>query len=79
MLTEHVDAATAAFHVGYESPSQFSREYGVVYLARPRYATSQNCVRWLIVKGTETEGRGPKYPLFLKKTCHPTEIAIFFF
>jgi AraC-like DNA-binding protein len=27
MLTEHLDAATAAFRVGYESPSQFSREY----------------------------------------------------
>ena len=27
MLTEHLDAATAAFQVGYESPSQFSREY----------------------------------------------------
>ncbi|MDZ3991910.1 AraC family transcriptional regulator N-terminal domain-containing protein [Pseudomonas sp. Teo4] len=28
MLNEHMDAATAAFRVGYESPSQFSREYG---------------------------------------------------
>lgn len=27
MLMEHLDAATAAFQVGYESPSQFSREY----------------------------------------------------
>jgi AraC-like DNA-binding protein len=27
MLTERQDAATAAFQVGYESPSQFSREY----------------------------------------------------
>ncbi len=27
MLTEHLDAAIAAFRVGYESPSQFSREY----------------------------------------------------
>ena len=27
MLTEHINAATAAFQVGYESPSQFSREY----------------------------------------------------
>ncbi len=51
----------------------------VACLARPHYATSRNCVRWLIVKGTETEGRCPKCPLFLKKTCHPTEIAIFFF
>jgi AraC-like DNA-binding protein len=35
MLTEHVDAATAAFHVGYESPSQFSREYGRLFGAPP--------------------------------------------
>jgi AraC-like DNA-binding protein len=27
MLTEEIDAATAAFEVGYESPSQFNREY----------------------------------------------------
>ena len=27
MLTEEFDAATAAFEVGYESPSQFNREY----------------------------------------------------
>ncbi len=27
MLGEQLDAAVAAFRVGYESPSQFSREY----------------------------------------------------
>ena len=27
MFTEHLDATSAAFQVGYESPSQFSREY----------------------------------------------------
>jgi transcriptional regulator GlxA family with amidase domain len=27
MLTNHMDAASAAFAVGYESASQFSREY----------------------------------------------------
>ncbi len=27
MLTEHIDASRAAYEVGYESPSQFSREY----------------------------------------------------
>ena len=27
MLTEHIDVSSAAFKVGYESPSQFSREY----------------------------------------------------
>ena len=27
MVSEHIDADEAAFAVGYESPSQFSREY----------------------------------------------------
>jgi AraC-like DNA-binding protein len=31
MLTEHQDATTAAFQVGYESPSQFSREYSRLF------------------------------------------------
>lgn len=35
MLSEHIDAGTASFRVGYESPSQFSREYGRLYGAPP--------------------------------------------
>jgi AraC-like DNA-binding protein len=35
MLTEHQDAATAGFQVGYESPSQFSREYSRLFGAPP--------------------------------------------
>jgi AraC-like DNA-binding protein len=35
MLAEHLDAATAAFQVGYESPSQFSREYSRMFGAPP--------------------------------------------
>jgi AraC-like DNA-binding protein len=35
MLTEHADAGSAAFHVGYESPSQFSREYVRLFGAPP--------------------------------------------
>ena len=35
MLTEHVDASRAAFRVGYESPSQFSREYSRQFGAPP--------------------------------------------
>jgi AraC-like DNA-binding protein len=31
MLTENQDATTAAFQVGYESPSQFSREYSRLF------------------------------------------------
>ena len=36
MLNERLDAASAAFHVGYESPSQFSREYSRLFGAPPR-------------------------------------------
>ncbi len=36
MLNEREDAASAAFHVGYESPSQFSREYSRLFGAPPK-------------------------------------------
>jgi AraC-like DNA-binding protein len=36
MLNEGLDAASAAFEVGYESPSQFSREYGRLFGAPPK-------------------------------------------
>ncbi|MBT2336413.1 AraC family transcriptional regulator [Variovorax paradoxus] len=36
MLNEHFDAASAAFKVGYESPSQFSREYSRLFGAPPK-------------------------------------------
>jgi AraC-like DNA-binding protein len=35
MLADHLDAATAAFQVGYESPSRFSREYNRLFGAPP--------------------------------------------
>jgi AraC-like DNA-binding protein len=35
MLAERLDAANAAFQVGYESPSQFSREYNRLFGAPP--------------------------------------------
>jgi AraC-like DNA-binding protein len=35
MLTERLDATTAAFQVGYESSSQFSREYNRLFGAPP--------------------------------------------
>lgn len=35
MLAEYLDATTAAFNVGYESPSQFSREYSRHFGAPP--------------------------------------------
>ena len=35
MLTEPADASTVAFHVGYESVSQFNREYRRLFGAPP--------------------------------------------
>jgi AraC-like DNA-binding protein len=35
MLTERLNAATAAFQVGYESPSQFSRGHSRLFGAPP--------------------------------------------
>ncbi|MFV0439556.1 MAG: AraC family transcriptional regulator N-terminal domain-containing protein [Desulfopila sp.] len=35
MLAEHLDATSASFSVGYESPSQFSREYSRLFGAPP--------------------------------------------
>lgn len=36
MLNENMDAANSAFNVGYESPSQFSREYSRLFGAPPK-------------------------------------------
>jgi AraC-like DNA-binding protein len=36
MLTDEFDAASAAFAVGYESPSQFNREYRRFFGRPPR-------------------------------------------
>lgn len=41
MLNERLDAATAAFRVGYESLSQFSREYGRLFGLPPKRDISQ--------------------------------------
>lgn len=41
MLNEHLDAASAAFKVGYESPSQFSREYSRLFGAPPKRDISE--------------------------------------
>jgi AraC-like DNA-binding protein len=41
LLTGAVDAATAAFLVGYESPSQFSREYRRLFGSPPREDIAQ--------------------------------------
>ncbi len=36
MLSDHLEAASAAYKVGYESPSQFSREYSRLFGAPPK-------------------------------------------
>jgi AraC-like DNA-binding protein len=36
MLNEHQDVSSAAFRVGYESPSQFSREYSRLFGLPPK-------------------------------------------
>lgn len=36
MLVEHLDVSSAAFNVGYESPSQFSREYSRLFGVPPK-------------------------------------------
>lgn len=36
MLNDHLDAATASYRVGYESPSQFSREYARLFGNPPK-------------------------------------------
>jgi AraC-like DNA-binding protein len=41
MLTEGMDAAAAGHHVGYESPSQFSREYRRLFGAPPKAEIAQ--------------------------------------
>ena len=40
MLSEGLDAAEAAFRVGYESPSQFSREYRRLFGTLPRQSVA---------------------------------------
>jgi AraC-like DNA-binding protein len=41
MLTEGLEAATASYRVGYESPSHFSREYSRLFGAPPRADVSK--------------------------------------
>jgi AraC-like DNA-binding protein len=52
MLADCIDASSAAFQVGYESPSQFSREYGRLFGAPPRRDIDD-----LRQKGGEGSGR----------------------
>ena len=41
MMMENLDAATAAFEVGYENPAQFSREYKRSFGTPPKRDVTQ--------------------------------------
>lgn len=72
MLTDCLDASTAGFRVGYESASQFSRDYSRQFGATPlRYAISTACARrWLGKPHRSTQpralGRSFKFVLMRK-------------
>ena len=50
MFSEGMNAASAGFQVGYESPSQFSREYTNLFGAPPRAAISKPCAESFSVR-----------------------------
>lgn len=54
MLNEHLDVSTASYKVGYESPSQFSREYSRFFGAPPKKD---------IASLREANATGPQRPL----------------
>jgi AraC-like DNA-binding protein len=58
MLAEQLDAATAAFQVGYESPSQFSREYNRLFGAPPLRDITNLRRMAVDTTGREAGGRG---------------------
>jgi AraC-like DNA-binding protein len=57
MLTDGLDAASAAHRVGYESPSQFSREYRRLFGAPPRAQVMQ--LRAVLQAGGASGGVSP--------------------
>jgi AraC-like DNA-binding protein len=57
MLNEHLDAASAAFRVGYESPSQFSREYNRLFGAPPK-----RDIEGLLRRASEMSREAPSSP-----------------
>jgi AraC-like DNA-binding protein len=52
MLVTGIDVASAAHSVGYESPSQFAREYGRMFGAPPL----RDKQRWLSEAGNDAMG-----------------------
>jgi AraC-like DNA-binding protein len=65
MLTERMDASTAAFRVGYESPSQFSREYSRMFGAPP----ARDIKTLIHASGATTEA--PRSPPLEKRNGPP--------
>jgi AraC-like DNA-binding protein len=59
MLAHSLDAATAAYKVGYVSPSQFSREYKRLFGAPPSYDVQRTRQTWDVHRGQE-RGRPSK-------------------
>lgn len=53
MVSDAVDAASAGFQVGYESPSQFSRDYGRIFGMPPARHASQTRQQMM------ADGKGP--------------------
>jgi AraC-like DNA-binding protein len=69
MLSDGAEAATAAFSVGYESPSQFSREYARLYGAPPRRDVEA------LRPGTGPQVPGPKVPRRQRRSMTMTGAA----
>jgi AraC-like DNA-binding protein len=60
MLMENLDASDAAYHVGYESPSQFSREYARLFGSPP--LKDLKSLRGEIFRNEEPKMAKPKAP-----------------
>lgn len=54
MLNEHKDVSTAAFKVGYESPSQFSREYSRLFGVPPKRDITELRGQGEVVEGRQS-------------------------
>ena len=61
MLAESLDAANAAFQVGYESPSQFSREYNRMFGAPPLRDITK--LRMMTAKGEQRGTATDRYEM----------------
>ena len=60
MLTEDADATYAAYQVGYESPSQFSREYSRMFGAPPIQDVQRLRTAWAAIHVQDSHQTNPK-------------------